>query len=68
MIDFKETVTFFYESADDGEVDKEIHMGFDTYGGIHISEFHRMCKRFAYVMGFAPENVEKYFGEDTWED
>lgn len=68
MRDYTENITFFYDTQEDEETSNEMHLSYSFSGGMNVAAFHRACKRFGYALGFAQESLEKYFGEDNWED
>ena len=68
MDTFKEEITFFYtESEDDKEV-RSFHLSTEVHDGIHLARLHRMCKAFAYSLGFADKSIEEFFGESRYDD
>ena len=46
-----------------GAMDTYAEFEFDE-NMMHISEFHKLCKKFARLYGFADKSIEEYFGED----
>lgn len=68
MMDYIDNITFHYELQDGDKTDHEINLSYSYPDGMSVSEFHRACKRFGYALGFAQDTIEKYFGEDTWEE
>lgn len=68
MENYVENITFYYDAQDDGKVEHEMHLAYSFPKGMNVAAFHRACKRFGYALGFAHESLEKYFGEDNWED
>lgn len=54
---------------DDESVEQPVQLSFEEPDdGLHCAKFHRMCKAFAYALGYQNETIERYFGEDSWED
>ena len=53
---------FYPESSD-----TPIRLSFDINAdeGLHCAQLHRMYKAFAYALGYSPNSIEKYFGEDS---
>lgn len=46
---------------------EDIDVRFGVTHDIGLSQFHRLCKRFALAMGYPESSVEEIFGEDCWE-
>ena len=36
--------------------------------GLTIANFHNMCRRFALSLGYSEKNVDKYFGEESFDN
>lgn len=45
-----------------------VELTFEVPEDLHCAAFHRMCKKFGLVLGYAEASIEKYFGEDSYED
>lgn len=68
MDGFKQEITFFFtESEGDNEV-KNIHLSAEAPYGLHLAYLHRMCKSFAYTIGFSNKSIEEFFGESRYDD
>lgn len=68
MSDYKEEISFWYTAHDCDREIIHLHFDFDEIDGIHAAKFHRMCKQFARMIGYAEETVENYFGADQYDD
>ena len=68
MENYVENITFYYDVQDGDKTETEMHLAYSFPGGMNVAAFHRACKRFGYALGFAQQNIEEYFGEDSWED
>ena len=54
---------------DDNSPAAHVELGFEVDSeDFHIATLHRYCRYFALCLGFAPESVDKYFGEETDDD
>ena len=67
MDDYTENITFSYTVKDDAK-ERETYLSYSFPGGMSIAAFHRACKRFGYALGFTQQNIEEYFGEDSYDD
>lgn len=68
MSDFTENITFSYTTEGNNKTEHEMYLSYSFPGGMNIAAFHRACKRFGYALGFAQQNIEEYFGEDSYDD
>ena len=68
MNDFTENITFNYTTEGNNKTEYEMYLSYSFPGGMNIAAFHRACKRFGYALGFAQQNIEEYFGEDSYDD
>lgn len=57
----------FYPGDETGDEDY-VSLTFEAPEHLHAAVFHRMCKKFARALGYAPEAIEKYFGKDNYDD
>jgi len=65
---FKQEITFFFTEKEDENEVNSFHLSVEAENGIHLARLHRMCKAFAYSMGFAHESIEEFFGESRYDD
>lgn len=68
MSDFTENITFNYTTEGNNKTEHEMYLSYSFPGGMSVAAFHRACKRFGYALGFAQQNIEEYFGEDSYDD
>ena len=68
MDDYTENITFSFRVKDDAKTGNEMHLSYCFPGGMNVAAFHRACKRFGYALGFTQQNIEEYFGEDSYDD
>ena len=68
MNDYAEKIIFSYKVKNNDKPEHEIYLSYDFPGGMSVAAFHRACKRFGYALGFAQQNIEEYFGEDSYDD
>ena len=59
---FKDTYTFELWPEDNDVT--PIRLSFDA-NDLHCAQLHKMCKAFAYALGYHPDSIEKYFGPDS---
>lgn len=57
----------FAQVPDEDSFEENVTLKFRVKDGIHISEFHALCKRFALAVGYTEKTVEDYFGETSYE-
>lgn len=57
----------FAQLPDKDSFEENVSLRFKVKDGIHISEFHALCKRFALAVGYTEKTVEDYFGETSYE-
>lgn len=50
----------------DGKEKGSVQLNFEQPNYLTIYELHKMCKKFAIVLGFSPEVVKEVFGEDKF--
>ena len=60
--------TYNFECYPDNKNSINTRLSFDINEDLHCAKFHRMCKAFALALGYHPDTVEKYFGEDSDDD
>ena len=59
------TLEFEFYPHCEGYADVDVRFGVSP--DISLHQFHRLCKRFALVMGYSESSVEEIFGENRWE-
>lgn len=45
-----------------------INLEFYATEGLHCAALQRMCKAFAYALGYNSKTIDEYFGEDRYDD
>jgi len=65
---FNEEITLWYTTYVDGDQEQRRSINIESFDGIHIADFHRACKRFAELIGYASKNIEDFFGEDRYNE
>jgi len=68
MEDLREEISLWYTMHSGENEPTRINLTYDEAEGLHAAKFHRICKQFARLVGFAEETVEKYFGADQYDD
>ena len=64
-IEIERPVTIGFTRYDEkNEFAADVDLTFRTTSGMTLGELHSFCERFALVLGYNPETVEEYFGED----
>lgn len=53
---------------DDRSNMRAVNLGVDVEDDMHIATIHRLCRYFAMCLGYTPETVNKYFGEEHDDD
>jgi len=64
----RDTINFEYWPHDKNEDSTPTRLSFDVKEGLHCAALHKMCKAFALALGYTPQTVERYFGEDSDDD
>lgn len=57
----KSTYNFEFYPAND--IENSVRLSFDV-DDLPCGQLHKMCKAFAYALGYLPTTIEKYFGPD----
>ncbi len=64
-MEIKRPVTIGFTRYDEqNEFAADVDLTFRTTSYMTLGELHSFCKRFALTLGFSPEAIEEYFGED----
>lgn len=64
----KNRYEFTFYPGDERGYEDYVSLTFEAPEGLHAAAFHRMCKKFGLALGYAPETIERYFGEDSDDD
>lgn len=55
---------FTFYPGEDNEYEHYTCLTLEAPEGLHAADFHRMCRNFALVLGYAPETIDEYFGPE----
>ena len=64
---FRNRIEFNYY-PDDRSCERQVNLSFEVDNDMHAAEFHRFCRYFGIVLGYAPETIDKYFGDESDDD
>lgn len=64
----KMTLEFNLYPDDDCEYQHRTTLSVEVSEDMHCAEFHRLCRYFGIALGYAPETIDKYFGDESDDD